>query len=272
MWSLSTLIKLTVVPNCNQKDTTSMPDSAGKTCTLVCVCRWEKIERERELITIFTSNFTLSRHSVEESAKAPEEQQGKKQIEMWKRRQRGIYSRQYIQMVAWWGGKREFSGFRNQDKESEECRRIVINSELFYLWGIRGINRGFGLDSAPFTLFQHGSLVPVCKRVVVCACVCVFAYVCVCVCFTCILKGTHSMTPAAIHYLWCLVYNIFALSRGVVCMWHINQQINTCLDGLHSARPSGWVIYCAYVSFSLQHICIFQAKFLTKIHFGQGIK
>lgn len=59
-------------------------------------------------------------------------------------------------------GKREFTGFRNQDKERRECRRIVINSELFYLGGIRGINRGFGLDSAPITLFQHGNLVPVC--------------------------------------------------------------------------------------------------------------
>lgn len=47
----------------------------------------------------------------------------------------------------------EFTGFGNRDKEREECRQIVINSELFYLWGIRGINRGFGLDSAPFNLF-----------------------------------------------------------------------------------------------------------------------
>lgn len=54
-------------------------------------------------------------------------------------------------------GKREFTGFGNEDKERGECRQIVINSELFYLGGIRGINRGFGLDSAPFTVFQHGS-------------------------------------------------------------------------------------------------------------------
>lgn len=51
-------------------------------------------------------------------------------------------------------GEMEFTGFGNRDKEREECRQIVINSELFYLWGIRGINRGFGLDSAPFNLFS----------------------------------------------------------------------------------------------------------------------
>ena len=32
-----------------------------------------------ELITIFASHFTLSRHGVEESAKAQEEQQGEKE-------------------------------------------------------------------------------------------------------------------------------------------------------------------------------------------------
>lgn len=38
---------------------------------------------------------------------------------------------------------------------------------------------GFGVDSAPFTRFWHGSLVPVCKRVLVCMCMCVL-YMCVC--------------------------------------------------------------------------------------------
>lgn len=81
MWSLSTLIKLTVVPNSNQKDTTSLPDSvsaAAKTGMLVCMCQRERKLRGKErrgLITIFTSHFTLSKRSVEESAKAQEEQQ-----------------------------------------------------------------------------------------------------------------------------------------------------------------------------------------------------
>lgn len=74
-----------------------------------------------------------------------------------------------------------------------------------------------------------------------------------CLCVLCLFsKGTRSMTPAAIHYLWCLVYNIFALSRGPACNWHINQQINTCtrrsLDGLHSACPSGSA-YLLYTHF-----------------------
>lgn len=74
-------------------------------------------------------------------------------------------------------------------------------------------------------------------------------HLCVFVYFMCTLQGTYSMTPTAIHYLWCLVYNIFALSRGPVSNWHINQQINTCtrrsLDGLRSAFPSslGYLLY-----------------------------
>lgn len=126
----------------------------------------------------------------------------------------------------------------------------------------------------------------VCNGTMYCTCVCVcsmFTYVhcrvllvfqgltpaCVswhlCVCFMCILKGTRSMTPAAIHYLRCLVYNIFALSRGPACNWHINQQINTgtlrSLDGLHSASPSGsdYLLY-THISVSLRHIHILQAK------------
>lgn len=30
-------------------------------------------------------------------------------------------------------GEMEFTGFGNRDKEREQCRQIVINSELFYL-------------------------------------------------------------------------------------------------------------------------------------------
>ncbi len=56
-------------------------------------------------------------------------------------------------------------------------------------------------------VFQASHL-PLCPDI----CVCVF------VCLLCVFsKGTHSMTPAIIHYLWCLVYNIFALSRGPAC-------------------------------------------------------
>ncbi|TNN89184.1 hypothetical protein EYF80_000472 [Liparis tanakae] len=65
MWSLSTLIKLSVVPNSNQKDTTSVPDSISR-CQDLCI-------------------GTRSSNGVEESAKAQEEQQGKHKY----KRQRG---------------------------------------------------------------------------------------------------------------------------------------------------------------------------------------
>lgn len=49
----------------------------------VCVSEREKLRGGwgggEELITIFASHFTLSRHGVEESAKAQEEQQGEKE-------------------------------------------------------------------------------------------------------------------------------------------------------------------------------------------------
>lgn len=66
--------------------------------------------------------------------------------------------------------EKDFNGFRNQAEERAQCRRIVINSELFYLSGIRGIIKSFGLDSAPFALLKHGGLAPACKRVFMCAC------------------------------------------------------------------------------------------------------
>ncbi len=63
MWSLSTLIKLSVVPNSNQKDTTSMPDSlsaAAKTCALVCMCAWERQKlRGFILLFLFVVTFQL---------------------------------------------------------------------------------------------------------------------------------------------------------------------------------------------------------------------
>ena len=66
-----------------------MPDcvsAAAKTCLWVCLGVWQRENNcevdgggGEELITIFASHFTLSRHGVEESAKAQEEQQGEKE-------------------------------------------------------------------------------------------------------------------------------------------------------------------------------------------------
>ena len=102
-------------------------------------------------------------------------------------RQRRICGRQYIQMGAWWRERGEFSGFRNQDERKKgECGRIVINSELFYLGGIRGINGGFGFWIRHlFAPFQHGSrgflYVNVFVRLSIYLSLCVCVCVCVCV-------------------------------------------------------------------------------------------
>ena len=110
-------------------------------------------------------------------------------------RQRRICGRQYIQMGAWWRERGEFSGFRNQDERKKgECGRIVINSELFYLGGIRGINGGFGFWIRHlFAPFQHGSrgflYVNVFVRLSIYLSLCVCVCVCVCSCLTVLQKA-----------------------------------------------------------------------------------
>lgn len=98
-----------------------------------------------------------------------------------------VYSNEHLME-----GKMEFTGFGCADNERGESRQIVINSELFYLCGIRGINRGFGFG---FCTIQSGSArqsgflyVFVCA--LVCLCRCVSA--CMCVCLT-VLNGSVSV-------------------------------------------------------------------------------
>lgn len=127
MWSISTLIKLTVIPNSNQKGTTTQPDSvsaAAKTCFLVCKCQRQKIERHwkrGELIAVFGSHFVLV------SKILPRHVRGSRRNTN-KNLEASICCTQYIQMSVWW---REIGSLLDLEVRTKrkECRGIVINSE-----------------------------------------------------------------------------------------------------------------------------------------------
>lgn len=70
------------------------------------------------------------------------------------------------------------------------------------------------------------------------------------------------MTPAAKHYLWCLIYNMFGLSRGPACNWHINQQINTEAPGRSSVSLSQWLRLFTIHVFSVD--CVTHLQLLSK--------
>lgn len=163
MWSISTLIKLTVFPKSNQ-NATSLPDCVSS-CHMwsvhVCGHVWKRKWTERQkkwdgqLITIFTSYFTVSTQS-EEGCQGGREASLKNRTknthlndETKRDPQQTVYSNEHLME-----GKMEFTGFGSADNERGKSRQIVINSELFYLCGIRGINRSFGFG---FCTIQSGS-------------------------------------------------------------------------------------------------------------------
>lgn len=77
----------------------------------------------------------------------------------------------------------------------------------------------------------------------VCLIVLKFAHFSV-LCFFCVFsKVTHLRMSVAVHRGWCLIHNIFALSRGPTSNWHTNQHINRSTlrsqDGLFPRKLIG---------------------------------